>query len=98
MPRYKRTRFAESSLGGEVRQFEIRVVVVILLIPGKRSHRQKKKGRSSGTGPERRRVGCHLVAHRSSAHWVDSHSIRARWVAYPYDHGNVTDGDYGWRT
>ena len=84
------------------------VVVVILLIPGKRSHRQNKKGHSSGTGPEQRRVGSRSSgaqlrpAHRVEtptfpAHWVDSHTIRARWVESPTrtitGKAYVTDGD-----
>ena len=84
------------------------VVVVILLIPGKRSHRQKKEGHSSGTGPEQRRVGPRSSGaklrptHRVEtptfpAHRVDSHTIRARWVESPTrtitGKAYVTDGD-----
>ena len=83
-------------------------VVAILLIPGKRSHRQKKKGHSSGTGPEQRRVGSRSSGaqlrptHRVEtptfpAHWVDNHTIRARWVESPTrtitGKAYVTDGD-----
>ena len=84
------------------------VVVVVLLIPGKRSHLQKKKGHSSGTGPEQRRVGSRSSgaqlrpAHRVEtptflAHRVDSHTTRARRVESPTrtitGKAYVTDGD-----
>ena len=73
-------------------------VVVILLIPGKRSHRQKKKGHSSRTGPAQRRVGSRSSgAQLRPAHRVDSHTIRARWVESPTrtitGKAYVTDGD-----
>ena len=74
------------------------VVVVILLIPGKRSHRQKKKGHSNGTGPERRRVGSRSSgAQLRPAHRVETPTFPAHWAESPTrtitGKAYVTDGD-----
>ena len=94
-PRYSRDMLFDTFSGWIAKWWwliALVVVVVIMLIPGKRSHRQKRKGHSSGTGPpEQRRAGLR------PAHRVEPPHLPARWVESPTrtitGKAYVTDGD-----